>query len=161
MSDSVITCERDVDVRLVALSKEEMICGMLERYTWEDMMIVAQYSVIKDCKQAYRLELQLTLLLLKHVKKHAKEHMYSLREMKQAAVSLILQVKQPLCLETRPHLKIYSNLANSNEHWHFPHISVDSSNACQSHWEYYRKQWAHLSNMKSFALTDSSLTNLK
>lgn len=48
MSDRVITSERDVDVRLVVLSRKEMICGMREHYIWEDTVIVAQYSVIQD-----------------------------------------------------------------------------------------------------------------
>ncbi len=46
MSDRVITCERDVDV--VVLSKKGMIFGMREHYIGEDMMSVAQCSVIKD-----------------------------------------------------------------------------------------------------------------
>lgn len=56
MSDSVNTCERDVNVRLVVLSKKEMICGMLEHYIGEDMMIVAQYSVIKNLKTSLQSE---------------------------------------------------------------------------------------------------------
>lgn len=46
MSDRVIACERAVNI--VVLSKKEMIFGMREHYIWEDITIVAQFSVIKD-----------------------------------------------------------------------------------------------------------------
>lgn len=52
MSDRVITCERDVGVCLVVLSVKEMICGMREHC--KNMMIVAQYSVIKDLLTSFQ-----------------------------------------------------------------------------------------------------------
>lgn len=42
------------------------------------------------CEQAYRLELRVTLLLLEHVEKHAKRHIYRLRELKRAAAHVCL-----------------------------------------------------------------------